>query len=165
MEKLYITEPNGKRRLAVKKKCAYCNQDFLVRKVWADTAKYCSRKCMGLAQRKKIKLTCAYCGHSFERPESKLSNSRSGLYFCCREHKDLAQRINGIKQIQPFHYGGGADYRNLAFRYLPNKCNRCGYNANPKILQVHHIDHDRSNNNIGNLEILCPNCHCEEHWG
>jgi HNH endonuclease len=26
-------------------------------------------------------------------------------------------------------------------------------------LEVHHIDGDRTNNNLNNLQLLCPNCH------
>ena len=31
-------------------------------------------------------------------------------------------------------------------------------------LHVHHIDRDRENNDLSNLEILCANCHAIEHW-
>lgn len=43
------------------------------------------------------------------------------------------------------------------------ECIRCGFNAYTKILQVHHIDRNRNNNSLSNLEVLCPNCHCIEH--
>jgi 5-methylcytosine-specific restriction endonuclease McrA len=94
-----------------------------------------------------------------------MSNSKSGLFFCSREHKDLAQRIGGIKEIQPDHYGEGkySKYRTKALRFLEQVCNRCGYQEHPEILQAHHIDHNRSNNDIKNLEMLCPNCHALEH--
>lgn len=44
-----------------------------------------------------------------------------------------------------------------------NKCQNCGYEKEPKILGIHHIDHNRNNNNISNLAVLCPNCHSIEH--
>ena len=40
-----------------------------------------------------------------------------------------------------------------------HKCAVCGYNEDERILEVHHIDENHSNNDIGNLCILCPNCH------
>jgi hypothetical protein len=43
-------------------------------------------------------------------------------------------------------------------------CARCGF-ADSRVLEVHHKDRDRSNNDIGNLETLCPNCHKSEHYG
>ncbi len=48
-------------------------------------------------------------------------------------------------------------------RGLLSECNRCGYNKIKNILGVHHKDRDRHNNNMNNLEVLCPNCHSEEH--
>lgn len=42
------------------------------------------------------------------------------------------------------------------------QCEICGLNEwmNKKIpLELHHIDGDRYNNDLSNLQILCPNCH------
>lgn len=111
-------------------------------------------------------LTCAYCGQQFDKKISRLEGSKSGLYFCCREHKDLAQRIGSGEQfniIRPNHYGtienGGSEYRKIAFRKYPHKCSVCGWNEDEDILQVHHIDENRRNANDDNLIILCPTCH------
>jgi hypothetical protein len=154
----------------INKKCLHCKLKFLARS--ADhkrgRAKYCSRSCSAIHTnllKPKIKhspnVKCAYCDKEFYLNHSKQKNSKSGLFFCCREHKDLAQRIGGIKEIQPDHYGTG--YRALAWSQLPNKCNRCNYCEIIEILQVHHRDHNHSNNKLSNLEILCPNCHAIEH--
>jgi len=43
------------------------------------------------------------------------------------------------------------------------KCIRCGYDENKSIIHVHHLDHDRSNNNPSNLIPLCANCHWSLH--
>lgn len=43
------------------------------------------------------------------------------------------------------------------------KCERCGYDLY-EILHVHHIDRNRDNNVLNNLELLCPNCHAKEHY-
>lgn len=106
---------------------------------------------------------CAYCGKYFIKPKSKLENSKSGLYFCCREHKDLAQSLNSgekFNQIRPNHYGELlTDYRKMAFRNYEHKCAVCDYNEDVDILEVHHIDGNRQNNELDNLIILCPICH------
>ena len=42
------------------------------------------------------------------------------------------------------------------------KCEQCGYEqwlGQPINLEIHHKDGDRSNNELSNLELLCPNCH------
>lgn len=43
------------------------------------------------------------------------------------------------------------------------RCQRCGYDKK-EILQVHHKDRNTKNNDQANLEIICPNCHYEEHY-
>lgn len=113
-------------------------------------------------QDRKI-LKCSYCGKEFSRSTSELKKSKSGLFFCCREHKDLAQRsISGedFDIMRPSHYGKiTKNYRKLAFNSYLHKCAVCGWDEDEDILEVHHIDEDHSNNEIENLMILCPLCH------
>ena len=43
-----------------------------------------------------------------------------------------------------------------------NKCECCGINqwmGKNLTLELHHIDGNKYNNNIDNLQLLCPNCH------
>lgn len=153
------------------KQCLHCRCYFQAeeREIKRGNGKFCCRShssSYNTSRRKSTKRDayCAYCGKTFKKNISKLK-SKSKLYFCCREHKDLAQRIGGIKEIQPLHYGkGSVKYRTLAFRKFEHKCNRCEYNKITHILCVHHKDRDRTNNDLDNLEILCPNCHMEEHF-
>lgn len=112
----------------------------------------------------KIKCICDYCQKDFFRTPSKLENSKSGLHFCSRECKDLAQQLESgdkFQTIRPKHYGliEGKNYREKAFRYYLHKCACCGYDEDEDILEVHHIDENREHNNIENLIILCPICH------
>jgi hypothetical protein len=50
------------------------------------------------------------------------------------------------------------NYRKLAFSHYDPLCAHCGFGV-PAVLEVAHIDGDRTNNDIQNLVILCPNCH------
>ena len=54
-------------------------------------------------------------------------------------------------------------YRHTALSVKNQKCERCGYDKHPEILVVHHRDRNRKNGTKENLELLCPNCHEEEH--
>lgn len=156
--------------------CKECGLVFIGRAsdVKRGHAKFCSRTCSATYNAwkksnlsKTAFLICAWCKVSFSRKGGN-KTSKSGLVFCCREHKDVAQRVeSGIKAIQPPHYGTSPhlhDYRHYAMTNMPNACNRCGYDKYVGILEVHHINRDRSNNSLSNLEILCPNCHQEEHY-
>lgn len=43
-----------------------------------------------------------------------------------------------------------------------HKCECCGSSewlGQPITLEIHHIDGDRTNNTLENLQLLCPNCH------
>ncbi len=43
-----------------------------------------------------------------------------------------------------------------------NKCEKCGiseWNNKPITLELHHINGNRYDNRLENLQILCPNCH------
>ena len=46
-----------------------------------------------------------------------------------------------------------------------NKCEICGTEGvwmnKPIALHLHHIDGNKRNNNLSNLQILCPNCHTQ----
>lgn len=158
--------------------CQTCKENFeaQLREVNRGNGKYCSKKCAIegvknklLERNAKINIPnteCSYCKKVFYKNNSQKQNSKKNLHFCCREHKDLAQRIEfGLKKLQPLHYGSGDSYyREMAFRSKEHECERCKYNKHPEILEVHHIDRNRENNKIENLEVLCPRCHCEEHF-
>lgn len=60
----------------------------------------------------------------------------------------------------PFYKNGIGIFRKQALSVLPNICNRCESTSN---LCVHHKDYNRSNNDVGNWEILCKSCHQQEH--
>lgn len=160
--------------MKIKVICQQCLEDFLAdnRDVKRGRAKYCSRTCFSKSligkKRKTEKISnciCTNCNTSFHKSESKKKGSKSGLYFCSRICKDTAQRIGGIKEIQPDHYKDGLyNYREVAFRNFEKECNNCGYNEHIEILQVHHIDRNRKNNSPENLKILCPNCHMWNHY-
>lgn len=157
--------------------CATCQLPFYARQSELNRGcgKYCSKPCTikGTARAKtKVRIpnvTCAYCQTDFYVSKTRKTNSKSSLFFCCRAHKDISQRLGGISAIQPPHYGTATyqdaeTYRTCAFSNNPAKCDQCGYDRYKSVLEVHHIDHNRANNSITNLRILCPTCHTEHHF-
>jgi hypothetical protein len=50
------------------------------------------------------------------------------------------------------------NYRKLAFEKYPPFCVHCGFGIK-EVLEVAHIDGNRSHNEPANLVILCPTCH------
>lgn len=101
-------------------------------------------------------LNCAYCGKEVYRTPSRVALSQTGFFYCSREcgnlHKNVLRNDNG-------EWNDTSNYRRTAFVAYPHKCAICGYNEDTRILEVHHLDENRSNNKFDNLMILCPICH------
>lgn len=66
----------------------------------------------------------------------------------------------------------GADYKHQAARRLRTRlldergarCEQCGYAEVPGVLELHHEDRNRRNNDGANLKVLCPTCHAVDHY-
>jgi 5-methylcytosine-specific restriction endonuclease McrA len=49
-------------------------------------------------------------------------------------------------------------YRKQALAHYPHTCAICGFGI-VDVLEVAHLDGDRSNDDLDNLAVLCPTCH------
>jgi hypothetical protein len=139
-------------RNTFKKNCEICLKEFEFIAVRKDKAKYCSNKCRYKAHKNKgrTEYSCAYCHKKFRAP---LSTKRK---YCSKKCVNKSS-----KHI--FKPSFATVRKAMLSRGLVTSCNRCGYKDEPKILGIHHKDKDRNNNNLSNLEILCPMCHSLEH--
>lgn len=159
-EKRFVDKA-GQKRIGIIVNCLQCGAEFVTRK--SRKAKFCSRQCCGKYKCTKLNLTCANCGKNFKRKQSNCKKSKSGLFFCSRTCKDVAQQLDGIKEIHLPHYGDGNNkwHRN---RLLLNqtKCEGCEEDK-LYLLFMHHKDGDSNNNDKDNLEIVCSNCHVKRH--
>lgn len=171
MEK-YIEDKYGAKRLMQLMVCKNCNKEFWARKDFVLQGRYdcCCRKCSCIYNNRdrRVECICDFCGKEFYRALNKLKVSRSGLRFCSRICKDTAQKLeNGFVDMHPDHYGKAkiGPYRRMAFDKYEHKCVCCGWNKDERILEVHHRDRNRLNNNIENLVILCSICHSGLNWG
>jgi hypothetical protein len=156
---------DGKLRKLFLENCKQCSNKFYKPK--HSSRVFCNKTCYieyKTKNRIKHELICSGCGISFIK--KKLNPCKTGLRFCTRKCKDNSQRLENLGAIlRPAKKGilGQYGYRQIARRNYPNLCNRCGYKEHIGILRVHHKDRDRKNNDVSNLEILCPNCHEVEH--
>jgi hypothetical protein len=159
----------------IAKQCGHCSTEFQasLKEHNRGYAKFCCKECCYKQQSIDRKsdgpepnVPCAHCGTMVYRTAARQSTSRNKLYFCQRSCKDAAQRIGGIKEIMPTHYGTGSSsktYRKIAFEHHPEECSACGWKEYPQVLHVHHIDRNRDNNRPENLTPMCPTCHEVEH--
>lgn len=157
-------DTSNRTRVYVDVECQVCKSIFKRQKRQLKEH-CCSSKCLSVVKGTGSLVNCAYCSIEFQISNRRKYESKSGLFFCCREHKDIGQK--SIKEIQPNHYGKGDgkyNYRQKALEIYGCKCQMCGFD-NPLAIVVHHIDHNRNNNDIDNLIVLCANCHYIAHEG
>jgi predicted nucleic acid-binding Zn ribbon protein len=129
--------------------CVICNKPIYKRPIEIKRNKnrvFCGRK----------EEPCVVCGKPILAGLNKKTCSRS----CANIHR------TGIKYLQNRPRDKVKSYRQLKIRLLQQggkKCERCGY-SKYEILQLHHKDKNRFNNDLDNLELICPNCHFEKHF-
>lgn len=167
MECIY-TDSCGRKRKGILVTCKECSKEFPTRK--DQTYDCCSKKCRSEHQSTKIEYDCAQCQQKFFIRPSRLNGSKSKLLFCSRKCKDIAQRLGGIDEILPSHYGTGnksTAYRNQ-YRRLNNteklSCFRCGYNEFECGIDIHHKNGDHNDMSKENLLALCAPCHRALHF-
>jgi len=137
--------------------CGMCNKAIYKRPSQIklnDGKAFCSTECYGISCRREK--PCIICGkmilasfHKKTCSRSCSNKNRAGIKYGQNRPNDKARSQEVLK------------LRLLELRGL--KCERCGY-SKYEILHVHHKDRNRSNNDFSNLELICPNCHFEEHY-
>jgi 5-methylcytosine-specific restriction endonuclease McrA len=115
---------------------------------------FCGVACYGISCRKET--PCLICGELILASKNKKTCSRvcankhrTGIKYKLNRPKDKVKSLQALKK------------RLLKERCT--KCERCDYSKH-EILQIHHKNRDRNNNELENLELICPNCHAEEHY-
>lgn len=145
----YTRKPNTK--------CSICEKPVYRRPSQIEATKervFCGQICYGISCRKEK--PCVVCGKSILASLHKKTCSRecsnknrAGIKYKIGRPKDKSDYFITLKAKLLLERG--------------EKCERCGYDK-PGILEVHHKDRNRENNVLENLELICPNCHAEEHY-
>lgn len=114
---------------------------------------FCSNICYGKFCRKEK--PCVVCGkpilsslHRKTCSRACSNKNRAGIIYGIRKPDDKIKNQETVKR------------RLIKMRGVA--CESCGYKKY-NILHIHHKDRNRSNNDFGNLELVCPNFHYEKH--
>lgn len=165
-DEVVLPDEEGKRRLHVCVECAGCKTIFPRAKRFARrrAIHYCSKACYAIGRTKSTSHICPICSKPFVAKSTR-KKAKSGLLFCSRPCKDAAQshKFRLLKCGLTIH-GNAVDYRAMAFAAHGKACKWCGDTLEP-ILDAHHIDHNRQNNDPTNLMVLCCGCHALETRG
>lgn len=82
----------------ITRNCNECQTEYQAEPRYLNRGQglFCSNKCSGIYfGRKRVvihkpNITCSWCGTPFYKKESQQKGSKSGLFFCSREHQGLA---------------------------------------------------------------------------
>lgn len=99
---------------------------------------------------------CPVCNKKFNQPKSSKQNTTCS-YSCSNTFFRSGKNNPNYKTEATL-----GTYRAKALKYYGNCCKKCSY-SNIDALEVHHIDNNRNNNALENLEVLCANCHTLQH--
>jgi endogenous inhibitor of DNA gyrase (YacG/DUF329 family) len=138
-------------------KCAVCGKSVYRRPielVRSHGKAYCSSACYGISNR--VENPCLICGTPILASKHKRTCSRA----CANMSRTGTTYKRGAPKDKV------KDQRSVKLRLIAargKQCERCAY-SRLEILHVHHRDRNRSNNDLKNLELICPNCHALEHY-
>ena len=158
----YSKAPQKKRRRGKYFKCETCGDEFYVmpshvkKSVENGTRiRFCSMKCYVRTGDKN-----PFWGrrHSAESVKKMVA------------HPDRPRFLAGDLNPNFVKYGAEFGFRGSRARWWREhllkeigKCEECGF-SDKRILTLHHVDRDRSNNVRENVKLLCWNCHATDHF-
>ena len=101
--------------------------------------------------------------------------SRYAKKFKCYKHnqggKGISRKKNINKTVDDILSGKRSNFQTFKLKQKllllgikENKCEICGcvnWQGKPLKMELHHIDGNRTNHNLNNLQMLCPNCHSQ----
>ena len=118
-------------------------------------------KFMSLVEEQKIDIThlksrrflyermikkCPVCEQEFETIVNHRDEKTTCSHSCSNTHFATSRN-------KPDRY---TNYRTICFKSWKKECVVCGFD---KVVEVHHLDHNHSNNDKHNLVPVCPNHH------
>ena len=150
-------------------KCDQCGKEFnrkpsaIKNNTDKGRKNYCSNKCKKLGQFTGKVYKCEKCGKEVYRNSAQVKKSKSGFVFCskscaCSYNNSVLRKGSN----NPNWKTGDSLYVEIAYNTYIKECAICK-ESNKDLLEVHHIDKNRSNNDPSNLIILCANHHSLVH--
>ena len=167
-----VSHPNGKTVKTVKidellfqndndeihRECLQCHEVYPFTKEFFLTDHGGSR----LGKECKFCKSCFFCGKPIPA-RNKYCNA------ACQNSQQAQEKVldflEGKYDGKNMQFKTGGWIKEYLLNYYDRKCVSCGtgevWNGQPLVLEVEHIDGNHENNTIGNLTILCRNCHSQ----
>lgn len=141
--------------------CKQCLKKFQAKPSWLKNGygKYCSRACSHQSKRLGQIVKCFICNTEVYKQAKALEGSKSGKLFCTKSCQTKWRNAEFKDEKHPNWKGGMHAYRRMMRQSdSPQVCTLCK-TKDKRVLAVHHVDENRKNNTIENLQWLCHNCH------
>jgi len=142
--------------------CGECGEEFIGK--IKDKRKFCSQSCGAKFNNKKYpkrnpktkEKNCLNCNTELKHQQHRFCSHNCSTTYHWNER--VIKIENGDTSF------GTNTYKKYLIRKFGNKCMKCGWNEiNPTTglvpIQLEHKDGNSENNNLNNLELLCPNHH------
>lgn len=145
--------------------CGLCKKEFYAKPNWLKIGhgKYCSIRCRGVAKRKGKQVKCGVCAKEIYKSLKSIKGSQSGKLFCSKKCSLVWHNSYFVRERHSNWKTGEFSYKQHVLRTgVKAYCRLCNKD-DTRILLVHHLDKDRSNNALSNLTWLCHNCHFLVH--
>lgn len=145
--------------------CPKCNTQH------EKSGKYCCRSCANSrtftqdSKEKKRKSGLEFYSKMTEQ-DRKIFNAEKMLKYDKVEAQKKTSAIHRNRSwSRPYEEMAHDSLRKRLLVERNHTCEECGignmYNGKPLSLELDHIDGNNRNNCVGNLRILCPNCHSQ----
>lgn len=165
-----MKEKKVKGKLYILKECSYCKSE-LWRYKYAKQHKncFCSKQCEIEFRKSGSFVKCAECGKDTYKARKHINKIRGDKFFCSRSCSASFHNKLRTGPKSGAWKDGSASYRQRALATYgkccqnPN-CEICGAGIKipESMLDVHHVDGNRKNNDIENLVVLCVWCHAQK---
>jgi hypothetical protein len=134
--------------------CKHCHKEFEAKE---QTRFFCSQSCaathLNINRARKAVKKCLYCEKILSRNIKVYCNNS------CQQAERRKNKLNsGLENCS------SKFIRTFMIEKFGAKCMKCGWCEINQItkkvpVELNHIDGNSVNNDLSNLEILCPNCH------
>lgn len=134
-------------------RCIVCGKIFKC-PIIHKRRKTCSTKCYDKYRGSRIVGQCEWCGQDVH---GRQFGKKKEIYFCSKQCSGKHKRWN----TEPETYQKKKIWNNIK-NNKEIECELCHLD-DIDVLTVHHMDGDRKNNDLSNLQLLCYNCHFKIH--
>ena len=109
---------------------------------------------------------CSCCGKESYKTKAEIIRSKTSNFFCNRSCANSFNNRFKNGRNHPNYIDGGTQYRKKALKHYGVKCmnpkcelTKAGVVIMKEMLDVDHVDSNRKNNSLKNLQVLCVWCH------